>query len=201
MKKYIVKPLKKGGYKAYELCADSYDLNSGEFLIEVEQTGGNYNNYTYNVEFLMDDDFVSINDWKFSKKIRVSTHMPGSYSQINSTFDVIDPNGLKLQLAFIDTENYIWSREGAIDFIFSKFWITALQSVEEYDNYKGCNSSSCWDDEDLLIELRAVAKLNGLLYNYSIEDYENAEVDVKCYIEKEYNTRLERLVKKADNDD
>lgn len=194
MKKYIVKPLKKGGYKAYELCADSYDLNSGEFLIEVEQTGGNYNNYTYNVEFLMDDDFVSINDWKFPKKIRISTHMPGSYSQINSTFDIIDPNGLKLQLTFIDTENYIWSREGAIDFIFSKFWITALQSVEEYDICKDCNNS------DLLIELHAVANLNKIFCDYGYtEETEEQEINVKCYIEKEYNTRLERLLRKAYN--
>lgn len=194
MKNYIVRQLANGGYKAYELCVDNYDVKPKEFLIKVEQFEERYNNYTYIVEFQTEEEFVNINNWKFPKKISIRTHMPGSYSQINSTFDIIDPNGLKLQLTFIDTENYIWSREGAIDFIFSKFWITALQSVEEYDICKDCNNS------DLLIELHAVANLNKIFCDYGYtEETEEQEINVKCYIEKEYNTRLERLLRKAYN--
>lgn len=202
MKNYIVRPLPKGGYKAYELCADNYDVKPEEFLITVEEFERGYNNYTFTVEFQTKKEFVNINNWKFPKKISISTHLPGSYRNINSTFDIIDPNGLKLQLTFNDSEDYIYSREGAIDFIFSKFWITALQNVEEYDNYKHCNQYSNWDDEALLVELKSAANLRKALYNYDFDDEtENQTINVKGYIEKEYNARLERLLNEAQDKD
>lgn len=200
MKKYIVKPLNTGGYKSYELCADNYNLNSGEFLVEIEQFNHGYNNLQYQVNFIVDTEHVLINGWSFPKEIYLSTHVPGSYQSINCSFDVLGPDGLKLQLSFYDDENSLYNKECAINFIFSKLWITAIKDVENYEEYKGIQGYSSWKDEGLLKELHAVAKLKNLLCDYAYTgDTKKGEIDVKCYIEKEYNTRLERLLRKAYN--
>ena len=156
-----------------------------------------HNDEKFELEFLVDTDYLIINDWKLPKCIKIETHFPGSYSRTKFYISCISPDGLKVDFEFEDKEST--HEKDVLCYFFSKLWFTMCNTAEELDCYI-FKDFRCYTNnyEKVLTQMvRSVAMLDKMIASRKIVD--KNKIDFKWALQKEYEYSLRNLFEVVKN--
>ena len=194
-RKFVVQPT-EDGYCFHEIVVDNYQIKKSEILLSLEERPiSGFNDQTYVVEFLIDTEFVEINKWKLPKSLVISTHHPGTFSRTSFNATCISPDGLKIEINYLDENKSMCSSHDLINLILSKLWITSCETAAELHKYTNINirRKKIYSETELVEMLRTVASLSKKIDTYKFK--EKLEIDVLWALKEEYKYRLEKLLK------
>lgn len=194
-RKFVVQPI-EDGYSFHEIMVDNYQVQKGEIFLSLEERPiSGFNDQTYVVEFLVDTEFIEINKWKLPKSLVISTHHPGTFSRTSFNAICISPDGLKVEINYLDESKSMCCSHDVINLILSKLWITSCKTAKELNKHISINfrKNKTYSEVDLVKMLKSVAELSKKINSYK-HDQTN-EIDVIWALKKEYEYRLEKLLK------
>lgn len=194
-RKFVVQPI-EDGYCFNEIMVDNYQVQKGEIFLSLEERPiSGFNDQTYVVEFLVDTEFIEINKWKLPKSLVISTHHPGTFSRTSFNAICISPDGLKVEINYLDESKSMCCSHDVINLILSKLWITSCKTAKELNKHISINfrNNKTYSEVDLVKMLKSVAELSKKINSYK-HDQTN-EIDVIWALKKEYEYRLEKLLK------
>lgn len=191
-RKFVVQPI-EDGYSFHEIMVDNYQFQKGEIFLSLEERPiSGFHDQTYVVEFLVDTEFIEINKWKLPKSLVISTHHPGTFSRTSFNAICISPDGLKVEINYLDESKSMCCSHDVINLILSKLWITSCKTAKELNKHISINfrNNKTYSEVDLVKMLKSVAELSKKINSYK-HDQTN-EIDVIWALKKEYEYRLER---------
>ena len=194
-KRFVLQPVEEG-YIPHEVVDDNYQMKDGEILLSIEECPiSGYNDQTYIVEFLLETDVIEINNWKLPKVLIIGTHHPGTFSRTSFNAICISPDGLKVEINYLDESKSMCCSHDVINLILSKLWITSCKTAKELNKHISINfrNNKTYSEVDLVKMLKSVAELSKKINSYK-HDQTN-EIDVIWALKKEYEYRLEKLLK------
>lgn len=194
-RKFVVQPI-EDGYSFHEIMVDNYQFQKGEIFLSLEERPiSGFHDQTYVVEFLVDTEFIEINKWKLPKSLVISTHHPGTFSRTSFNAICISPDGLKVEINYLDESKSMCCSHDVINLILSKLWITSCKTAKELNKHISINfrNNKTYSEVDLVKMLKSVAELSKKINSYK-HDQTN-EIDVIWALKKEYEYRLEKLLK------
>jgi hypothetical protein len=194
-RKFVVQPI-EDGYCFHEIMVDNYQVQKGEIFLSLEERPiSGFYDQTYVVEFLVDTEFIEINKWKLPKSLVISTHHPGTFSRTSFNAICISPDGLKVEINYLDESKSMCCSHDVINLILSKLWITSCKTAKELNKHISINfrNNKTYSEVDLVKMLKSVAELSKKINSYK-HDQTN-EIDVIWALKKEYEYRLEKLLK------
>lgn len=194
-RKFVVQPI-EDGYSFHEIMVDNYKVQKGEIFLSLEERPiSGFHDQTYVVEFLVDTEFIEINKWKLPKSLVISTHHPGTFSRTSFNAICISPDGLKVEINYLDESKSMCCSHDVINLILSKLWITSCKTAKELNKHISINfrNNKTYSEVDLVKMLKSVAELSKKINSYK-HDQTN-EIDVIWALKKEYEYRLEKLLK------
>lgn len=194
-RKFVVQPI-EDGYSFHEIMVDNYQFQKGEIFLSLEERPiSGFHDQTYVVEFLVDTEFIEINKWKLPKSLVISTHHPGTFSRTSFNAICISPDGLKVEINYLDESKSMCCSHDVINLILSKLWITSCKTAKELNKHISINfrNNKTYSEVDMVKMLKSVAELSKKINSYK-HDQTN-EIDVIWALKKEYEYRLEKLLK------
>ena len=187
IKKYCIRPSIKG-YTVNEIASDSFQLQDGEYVVSLEESGLNrWNDQTAKISFDTEGEFLTFNNWQIPKTIELDFHHRGSYESTRMCIVCISPDGLKVVLNFHEDT----VERPIIQYFISKLWITMCKDAAELDKYYPVEYGIA--DKDIARVFRSLAYLKKTKESYP----DDGNFKIKWAIEEEYDRRLSKLLKIA----
>lgn len=196
----IVLRMQSEGYKAFKVMDDNFNMKNGDILVHVtEYPWSGFNDQNVSVVFDVDDDSLQVNGWKLPKSVNVNMHHPGQYGFTRVNMNVISPDGLEICLEQSMDCSLLGPVE-IVNYIYDALWFTALDSADSYEEIGRAPSTTGVQrrsDAELARMVRSLAHLKKLKRTIKSSDSDRLTMDVSIPLEKEYNHRLNTMLKLA----
>lgn len=195
--------LRKQGdcYKSFKVMDENFKTKDGDIVANVtEYPMSGYNNQCVSVDFDVEGSDLLVNGWKLPKTISINIHHPGTFSSTRLRMNVTSPDGLGIYFEQ-SRDSSVCGAVAVVNYVYDAFWFTALDSAEAYEAI-GCFPLAAGTqhrtDAEIARMTRSLAHLKKIMESIkNVSKQDRLTMDVATSVDKEYNDRLNMVLKLA----